>query len=158
MTRRISRYILLLCLLLICSCDRTLYHSFYSVDDEWLPCDTIRFFVSEPIYSWHECRADVELRCNTQYPYKDLWLHVEARLSNDSIISSDTLCCELFDEYGKQIGTTAGLLYQTEFTFAYLELEGVDTLCINVSHLMNNAVVGVKDVGLRLSACDLHQP
>ena len=148
----------ILCILLLTSCERTLYHSFHSVEGDWSSNDTIEFIV--PVGTRHidSCAADLELRCTAEFPYKVLWLYVEARQGDGSLLLSDTLDSTIIDDYGRQNGSTVGLLYQTRFPLPALKIAAEDTLRVIVSHLMDAPLAGVKDVGVRFSDYGRHQP
>lgn len=154
--RTLLRVSSILLMLFLCSCENILYHDFRSVPEKWESGDTISFTICDPISGSHNCNAFVELRCNALYPYKKLWLR--ARVAGRDGVSIDTICCEIFDSLGRQRGTTAGLLYQTRHKLAPMRLLADDTVTISLTHLMNEGVVGVSDVGIRVEHCGRHLP
>lgn len=145
-------------ILLLASCDN-LFHQYCAVGGCWVSSDTLTF-----TYSAREgeerllCNFDIEVRSNSDYRYKELFLRVErlSKLQRDTVV--DTLLCELFDDKGYRKGSAAGILQQTGFTVDTLEVLPDDTLTIKISHLMDDECLqGVSDVGVRLSRCGRHQ-
>lgn len=144
--------------LLLASCD-SLFHQYRGVGGCWASSDTLSFvYVSGSECSAQTCVLDVELRSNSDYRYKELFLRVErySVLQKDTLV--DTLVCELYDEVGRLRGTSAGILQQTSYRVGTLELHPNDTLTIKVSHLMDDEpLYGISDVGVRLSHSGRHQ-
>lgn len=136
--------------LLVSSCDAVVYHKFETVGDGWRRNDTLMYRIATSPHLSGACDAEVELRCTSEYPYKDLWLYVE--LSTDSsVIECDTLQCFIYDDNGVINGSTAGLLYQMSFSIPVSPVVSEDTLNMRVVHVMaDEPLYGVKDVGIKL--------
>lgn len=144
-------------ILLIAACN-DFFHEYRSVGGSWLPSDTLTFEYCRPDGEHRRCAVDVELRSGSNYPYKEILLRLECvsrRLKKSTV---DTLVCELYDEKGHPCGTTAGLLRQTSYAADTIDIVPGDTIEIKVSHLMDDApIVGILDVGVRLSHLGRHQ-
>ena len=146
-----------LAIMLLVSCD-SLFHQYYGVGGCWDSSDTLTFTYAPTNEYKFSCRLDVELRSNSDYRYKELFLRIErfSELQRDTVV--DTLLCELYDDSGHIRGTTAGILRQTSFPMDTIEILPSDTITIKVSHLMDDKQLqGVSDVGIRLSHCGRHQ-
>ena len=147
-----SLSLLLLTALSLSSCNDT-FHEFRSTNGEWQRNDTLRFSytdASDGKESYYD--AKIELRCTADYSYKDLWLRIEANSPQYPEPYTDTLHCNIFDDTGRHIGTTAGTMYQLDFPIDPLPAAYNDTIEISIVHIMNDeALKGVSDVGIRLS-------
>lgn len=148
---------LLLLLLLLGSCDDKVYHKFYCVPDSWNNRDTLTFTISYPYTDLQLCDAYVELRHTHRYPCKRLWLRTQIHHTAYDSVTTDTICCEIFDSLGRQKGASAGLLYQTSHKLAPIELSSKDTVTISLTHIMNDCIEGLCDVGIRVERCGRHQ-
>lgn len=151
--------LLLSALLLLIACNNTLHHSFISTGCNWDRNDTLTFTYTD---SKRGCdsllAAGVELRCTSDYPYKDLWLRIESYCKQSNHRNIDTLHCTIYDNNGRMCGTTAGLMYQISYPAGTMHYTNGDTLIIHIMHIMEQEVLkGVSDVGLILSRCDQHQ-
>ena len=143
---------LLLTTLMLCACN-DVYHNFCSTKGEWKRNDTLRFEFFAPNDSKEKYYdARVEIRCTAEYPYKDLWMRIEADSKGYSSPYVDTLHCDIFDEAGRHNGATAGTLYQLSFPISSIPAAYGDTLDISIIHIMDDEILkGVRDVGIRLS-------
>ena len=141
-------------MLLFAACDDVRLHTFHALQGEWLPTDTLEYvYVNASSDALHE--MEVQLRCSSAYPVRELWLRVEC-LSCEAH-SVDTLCCEIYDSLGRQQGSGAGMLRQTSHKVGLRELQPSDTTHIKVTHLMDSAIEGVCDVGIRVCGRGRHQ-
>ena len=157
-TRALSRASSLLLVLCLCSCADTVYHDFCNVEDGWKSNDTLVFRLCNARAASEVCDAYIELRTTPGYPYRKLWLSACVRGSSGGVGVTDTLCCEIFDSLGQQIGPTAGLLYQTGYRLTQLELPSADTVTVSIAHIMSGEVNGVRSVGVRAVRCGRHLP
>lgn len=150
---------LLLTAIMLCACN-DVYHNFRSTKGEWERNDTLRFKFFAPEESkdkYYDAR--VEIRCKANYPYKDLWLQIEANSKGYTAPYIDTLHCNIFNDVGRHKGSTAGTLYQLDFPIKPIPVANNDTLHINIVHIMNDDTLkGISDVGIRLSHHGQHQP
>ncbi len=150
--------LLLLSLFAIVGCDGTVYHRFASVEGaKWVAGDTLSFlYEGDDFLRWDSLcsmQLSVQLRCNSSFKYKGLWVRAESyALPGDSLLSVDTLFCRVYDENGRHIGSTAGLLFQNESNVAVVDASPGDTMEVRVTHIMPDVVLrGVSDVGIKLS-------
>lgn len=149
--------LLLVTAILFSACDTTLYHEFRSVYYGWSRSDTLLFqFNNEAARDLEYCNTQIELRCTPNYPYKELWLRIEG----GSPIQADTLKCNIFNDYGRQNGTTAGLMYQLSIPYKNIKISSSDTITtVRIVHIMKDDTIrGISDVGIRLSHPDRHPP
>lgn len=141
-------------LLVLQSCEGTLFHSFRSVEGmAWSRYDTLEFIYSAGGQGSPLACADMslEVRHSSRYGFKYLTVRAEFLNGCDSIIAVDTLYCTIYDDNGLRNGSTAGILYQQQSEPVALSLPGADTLKIRLSHIMNEELLqGVCDVGVRL--------
>lgn len=151
------KYLLLLTVLVLASCDGTVYHSFKQVSNKaWSPSDTLSF-----VYEGVDGRGDgnalkicAQIRHNAGYRYKNLLLRVETMdMCDSSLVSVDTLCCRIFDDSGRRLGSTAGTLYQNSSGEIIVDASPSDTLLMRLSHIMaDSTLAGVCDVGIKLTS------
>lgn len=150
--------LLLLSMFALMGCDGTVYHHFTSMEGaEWCAGDTLSYLYEGDDFlrgdSSCSMQLSVQLRSNSSFKYKGLWVRAESyALSGDSLLSVDTLFCRVYDENGRHIGSTAGLLFQNESNVAMVDASPGDTVEVRVTHIMPDAVLqGVCDVGIKLS-------
>ena len=158
MTRTANKASSLILLLLLCACDNTLYHKFHNIEDGWSSSDTLTYTICDPLAGSHICDAYIELRTTADYPYRKLWLRAERENAHGSMRATDTICCEIFDSTGIHNGSTAGLLYQTRHRLPQIELNPTDTVTIEITHIMDGNVSGVRSVGVKAERCGRHLP
>ncbi len=149
---RISRLLSVFAILLLSSCDGTLFHRFREVKDTvWHNSDTLEFVYSG---SRRECVADAlfEVRCDASYPYRFLNVRIEVcRPSGGEPLMADTLCCEVYDMTGRRNGSTSGLLYQLSSNPLSLGTLASDSLLLRLVHIMNDtSLEGISDVGIKI--------
>ena len=146
---------LLVAALLLVSCDGTVYHRFGQVDSAgWAATDTLSFIYegSDMLSSALAMEIVAQVRCNAGYAYKNLNLRIESSRADGALLSVDTLCCEIYDDNGRRLGSTAGTIYQTGSKPVPLAASCTDTLIFKVSHIMGeNPLRGVLDVGIKLA-------
>lgn len=152
------KLLLLLAVLVLVSCDGTVYHSFKHVDSKaWSPNDTLSF-----VYEGADNKYDAEsflkmtaqVRYKSDYKYQNLLMRVETLDFKDStLLSIDTLCCRIYDDSGRHIGSTAGVLYQNNSSDVIVNVSPADTLLLRLSHIMSDSVLGgICDVGIQLTS------
>ena len=64
--------------------------------------------------------------------------------------SGAVLRCEIFNEAGRQKGTSTGVLYQTSHPAGTIHIAPGDTTRLKLFHLMDREVTGVTDVGIKV--------
>ena len=150
---------LLLAVLLLASCDGAVYHRFEQVSNEgWSHADTLSFvYEGSTILSSGKDVAPIAMTLNVRYgagyKYSNLYVLVESFKADSLLLSSDTLCCPIYDERGRRLGSTAGSIYQNKSQTVPLQATCADTLVFKVSHLMNDTFLQeVLDVGLKLTS------
>ena len=151
------KMLLLFAAVLLASCDGTVYHRFEQVESAgWSGCDTLSF-----LYEGNGVLADdagvalaVQVRYAAAYKYRNLCMRVESCRACGEQLSVDTLCCAVYDEEGRRLGSTAGAMYQNGSEQVVIPAAlCADTLIFKVSHMMDEDILcGVYDVGLKLSA------
>ena len=147
---------LLLVVLLLVSCDGTVYHRFEQVDDAgWMAGDAFSFLYEPGALVSDGGALDIALqvRYGADYRFKNLYACVETFRARDSVLLSvDTLCCCMYDDNGRRLGYTAGAIYQNSSEPATVAVSPVDTLLLKVTHIMDvDSLKDVFDVGLRLA-------
>lgn len=141
----------LLSLLLLCSCDGTLFHSFSSVGGEWYRNSAVEFVYAGQFSSSVVCGMQVEARTDASYRYKNLVVRVDYLTMRDSLLACDTLPVFIYGDDGYRIGATAGMLYQQESNVVLPDVSFADSVVIRLHHLMpDEALKGVHDVGVKL--------
>ena len=74
-------------------------------------------------------------------------------MADTLLLSVDTLHCQIYDDSGYRLGSTAGSLYQNVSNDVFVEASPSDTLMLRLSHIMSDeSLAGVCDVGLRLTS------
>ena len=147
----------LLAVLALVSCDGTVYQSFKQVSSSsWSPKDTVSFVyegVNKPGSGGTALKMSAQVRYNTDYKYKNLIMRVETiRIADTLLLSVDTLHCQIYDDSGYRLGSTAGSLYQNVSNDVLIEASPSDTLMLRLSHIMSDeSLAGVCDVGLKLT-------
>ena len=115
----------------------------------WEKNDTIVFQVPKATVAGDH-QATLMLRTNDSYPFRNLALIVEQKVSPAETIYTDTLKCTLTDEQGNNNGQ--GLSYH-QFTFPIrtVPLAVGDSLTVRVRHDMKREELpGISDVGYSL--------
>ena len=147
---------LLLAVLLLASCDTTVYHRFEQVDGAvWSTSDTLSFLYEGTRFvpDGSAMEMVLQVRYNADYAYKNLCMRVETWKAGDSVaLSVDTLCCSIFDDNGRRLGSTAGTIYQNGSDERPLAASFADTLHLKVSHIMSSDLKGVLDIGVKFDA------
>lgn len=144
---------LLFAVLLLASCDGTVYHQFREVDgDGWNVTDTLQFLYEGSGRSNKAVEMAVQVRYGSAYKYKNLYLRVETLHADSVLLSVDTLCCRIYDDAGRRLGSTAGSIYQNESQKVLLNASCADTLLLKLSHIMpDESLQGVFDMGVELT-------
>lgn len=146
---------LLLSVVLLASCDGTVFHRFEQVDSVgWASDDTLSFvYDGSSILSYgSEMEYVLQVRYGAGYRYKNLLMRVES-WKDTVLISVDTLCCKIYDDNGRRLGSTAGTIYQNESDASSIIASYADTLTFKVSHIMHdNLLPDIFDVGVKMAA------
>ena len=154
---RLNSSCLLFAVALLMSCDGTVYNRFMPVErDGWGICDTITYMSEGAVLGHEEQNVGmcVQVRYDASYKYKDLWFRTETiKMTDSTLVSVDTLCCVVYDNDGCHLGSSAGALYQNESDVIRLPVSTSDSLMVKLSHVMSDtSLVGIRDVGIKLSA------
>lgn len=145
---------LIIALLLSACSGTTLFHKFTPVENgQWLKNDTLAFQYRNT-GNGIECSINADVRLFASYPYKDLLIHVQvATVSNEIPLLSDTLVCSVYDDGGRRLGSTAGLLYQVSSNSLRCVSPIGEPVVIKLSHIMEcDTLCGVSDAGIRIVA------
>lgn len=152
---KVNKLFVLLSVFAVISCGDTLYHRFEQVGNEtWCVQDTIEFLY-EGSLGENETGIDasIELRHTAGYGNRFLNVRMELLDAGDRhLLHADTFSCEVYDEYGRRNGETAGALYQLSGDAVPLPVSSKDTVIVRLMHIMGcERLKGVADVGIRLS-------
>lgn len=143
---------LFLLMLLLTSCDRSLFFSDdQRVDERGWNLDDKRYFDVEvtdlkQLYTFY-----IDLRVASNYPYDCAFLFINTTFPDGSI-AADTLGCPLAAPDGQWYGKRSGKYIDNRYIFKQavrFPMEGMYRF--EVQHAMRDtAVLGVKNVGLRI--------
>lgn len=136
----------------ICSCRQTdVYNEFNTLPrNGWFKRDVQRFTPESPDFTG---RYDLylTLRHNGDYAYRNLWLFV-SYTGADGEQKTDTVNCELADEFGRWSGGGWGSYYQQELLlddcFRFVGKEQVVTI---QQAMRDDRIRGISDVGIRIA-------
>ncbi len=147
------KWVVCLLALALYSCEEDVVHRYCAVDSQdWQKAYKARFHI-EPLKTKSEYNLRAEVRVDKRFPYKDLWMVVETKISNDSaqIVYNDTVCVDIIKDNGDMNGDGRNILeYKT--AVRCLPLTTKDTLDICVRHIQSvTPVPGVHDVGIMLA-------
>lgn len=144
----------IVCLLLggAVSCGRTdVYNEFNTLPKNgWFKRDVQRFTPEVPD-TVNRYDVYLSLRHNGDYTYRNLWLFVSYN-DEGGVLKTDTVNCELADEFGRWSGGGWGSYYQQEvllnddFCFSG-EKEHVFTV---QQAMRDDRIRGISDVGIRI--------
>ena len=149
--------LLLLAVCLLASCDGTVYHRFEPIDDAgWAATDTLQFVYegTGSVSGSSVMELSLQVRYGADYKYKNLCMRVETfRASGNTLLSVDTLCCQMYSENGRRLGSTAGIMYQNVSNAVDVAASQSDTLLLRVVNIMrDDCLQNIFDVGVRLAA------
>ena len=146
--------LLLAAIVLFASCDSTVYHRFAPVESNgWHAGDTLSFLYGGNGVVNAGVALAVQLRYAAEYKYKNMYARVETLSADSCVLSVDTVCCAMYDDDGRRMGSTAGAMYQNGSEKHLLPASCADTLLFKVSHIMDDEVLrGIFDVGIELTA------
>ena len=136
----------------ICSCRQTdVYNEFNTLPrNGWFKRDVQRFTPESPD-STGRYDLYLTLRHNGDYAYRNLWLFV-SYTGADGEQKTDTVNCELADEFGRWWGGGWGSYYQQELLlddcFRFVGKEQVVTI---QQAMRDDRIRGISDVGIRIA-------
>ncbi|WP_346695072.1 gliding motility lipoprotein GldH [Barnesiella viscericola] len=136
----------------ICSCRQTdVYNEFNTLPrNGWFKRDVQRFTPESPD-STGRYDLYLTLRHNGDYAYRNLWLFV-SYTGADGVQKTDTVNCELADEFGRWSGGGWGSYYQQELLlddcFRFVGKEQVVTI---QQAMRDDRIRGISDVGIRIA-------
>ena len=140
----------------LCSCRQTdVYNEFNTLPrNGWFKRDVQRFTPESPD-STGRYDLYLTLRHNGDYAYRNLWLFV-SYTGADGEQKTDTVNCELADEFGRWSGGGWGSYYQQELLlddrFRFVGKEQVVTI---QQAMRDDRIRGISDVGIRIAP---HKP
>ncbi len=155
--RMLSIFVVFTAILVLGACDNKLLHEFKNVDGEWMRNDTLHFHYYNAQENGTECNLRIELRTMPDYSYKDVGLQIKAYAKSYDAPITDTLYCNVYDDNGVYTGTTNGIMYQLSSQDIKLLATPCDTLRLSITHIMNDTLRGISDVGVRLLRCGRRQ-
>ena len=136
----------------LCSCRQTdVYNEFNTLPrNGWFKRDVQRFTPESPD-STGRYDLYLTLRHNGDYAYRNLWLFV-SYTGADGEQKTDTVNCELADEFGRWSGGDWGSYYQQELLlddcFRFVGKEQVVTI---QQAMRDDRIRGISDVGIRIA-------
>ena len=136
----------------ICSCRQDdVYNEFNTLPrNGWFKRDVQRFTPESPD-STGRYDLYLTLRHNGDYAYRNLWLFV-SYTGADGEQKTDTVNCELADEFGRWSGGGWGSYYQQELLlddcFRFVGKEQVVTI---QQAMRDDRIRGISDVGIRIA-------
>lgn len=136
----------------LCSCRQTdVYNEFNTLPrNGWFKRDVQRFTPESPD-STGRYDLYLTLRHNGDYAYRNLWLFV-SYTGSDGEQKTDTVNCELADEFGRWSGGGWGSYYQQELLlddcFRFVGKEQVVTI---QQAMRDDRIRGISDVGIRIA-------
>ena len=136
----------------LCSCRQTdVYNEFNTLPrNGWFKRDVQRFTPESPD-STGRYDLYLTLRHNGDYAYRNLWLFV-SYTGADGVQKTDTVNCELADEFGRWSGGGWGSYYQQELLlddcFRFVGKEQVVTI---QQAMLDDRCRGISDVGIRFA-------
>ncbi len=103
--------------------------------------------VKDSILNFQEC---VELRINSSYPFRSLYLVVEQTILPAGIKKSYSLPCFLVNKRGLFNGRGVNF-YQYHFHLTDMRLHRDDSVSIRIRHNMKREILpGISDIGIRI--------
>lgn len=139
----------------VCSCRQgDVYNEFNTLPKNgWFKRDVQRF---TPESSDSTGRYDLylTLRHNGDYAYRNLWLFV-SYTGADGALKTDTVNCELADEFGRWSGGGWGSYYQQELLLDDSFRFGGEQVVTIQQAMRDDRICGISDVGIRIAP---HKP
>lgn len=136
--------------LLMTACENVKLHSFHQINGEWSANDTLEYICDFPVQQEGLYNVDIELRTTAFYPWRELWIGMVHTGNDTTVARTDTIHCEIFNDAGRQKGTSTGVLYQTSHPAGTIHIAPGDTTRLKLFHLMDREVTGVTDVGIKI--------
>lgn len=152
-----TKYLIFTVAMLLASCGNIVHHQFESVDSSgWAVNDTLCYLyegTDRPLQG-DALELVLQLCYTADFKYNGLRVRVETlKMCDSTLLSVDTLQCQMYDSDGRHLGRTAGTLYQINGSSTILDAVPSDTLMFRISHVMTHRdVVGVTDVGIKVSS------
>lgn len=143
------------------ACDEnTVYHSYQSTPpDGWKKSDTLFFNV--PVKdSLALLQLSAEIRNESNYAYRNIYLSVSHNLEDSTVWKTDTLLLILADKEGKWNGTGWGSLFQSTLPIGSAIVRHPGNYTFKITHGMQDELLkGINDVGVKITVFsrDLHQ-
>lgn len=142
-----------LIVLMLCSCDGTLFHSYRQVDEGWLRDSALLFTYVGDGSAVSVGGMFLETRTDASYRYKNLAVRAEYLNAGDSLLAADTVHVKVYGDDGQRKGYTAGMVYQNSSEMSVINILSGDSISIRISHIMpDDTLHGVFDVGVKLVA------
>lgn len=150
MNRKLKSIFAIALATVLVSCDRNVvFKQNIALDNEpWAAERPVSFtYFAEDTVSGHDLLFNI--RNNNNYPYRNLYLFVEAQLPNGRK-TIDTLECLLADERGQWYGSGLGSHYDNRFRYkANTRFPASGHYTFNVFQAMRDSLLpGITDVGL----------
>lgn len=139
----------------VCSCRQgDVYNEFNTLPRTgWFKRDVQRF-TPESTDSTGRYDLFLTLRHNGDYVYRNLWLFV-SYTGTDGSLKTDTVNCELADEFGHWSGGGWGSYYQQEFLLDDSFRFGREQVVTIQQAMRDDRICGISDVGIRIAP---HKP
>ena len=131
-------------------CDTdTVFHQYCHVaPDGWERNDTLRLY-TDTLRQDGTYQLSVGLRCNDDYPYKNIWIVIENQFAPPRLAWCDTVECQLVDSLNRmQRGIR---VYQYDTPSGCRQLKKGQAGRFRVWHCMRQEnLPGIMDVGIRI--------
>ena len=152
-------YFSLFIIILIClSCNnRETYYQFHELKgSNWSKLDTIYFDIdSSAIHLGTNYNLIIELVNNTEYPYQNVWLHIQDDLANSRFTKVEKEY-ELADVTGKWFGSGFGPLYTLSLNYkkniSFSEKRNYQIKI--VQGMRDEPLTGIEKIGLKIEPSD----
>ena len=137
---------------LIAACnENTVYHTYQPIPtDGWEKSDTLFFNITFND-SLIPLNLTAEIRNESKYAYRNLYLAISHNLEDSTNWKTDTLLFVLADKEGKWYGTGWGSLFQSALPIGKTTTKHPGNYTLKVSHCMNDEhLKGVNAVGIKI--------
>ncbi|MBP5219634.1 MAG: gliding motility lipoprotein GldH [Bacteroidaceae bacterium] len=152
-TRLLSSSLLAACLIILfsaCSDDKTLLHSFHSIENsKWEKDDTAKFTLPA-VWTDRKVEVQVEVRTNSRYPYQTLWLKAEHNFADSTKYVKQSVKCTILNETGDIQGNGISTV-QYAYPIGTFNIKKGQESTIKITHNMRSELLnGIHDIGVKI--------
>lgn len=144
--------VILICL--SCSQREAYYHYHEIKGARWSKYDTLIFNIdSTAIVTNTAMNIDLEIVNNSDYPYQNIWFHIEDDFSNSNQLEKYNVQYELANNEGKWSGSGFGSLFQLTLKCKknVFFTEKRNYRLKMVQKMRDEPLIGIEKIGLRVS-------